>query len=460
MTSRLLIKILLIASAYFIAGKLSFLIAVESEIVTLVIFAAEGIALAGILLFGRKVWPGVFLGQFLISCSVGLDLAPSVLIATINSIEVLLAYFLFGFFRLNKSLSKTRDVTALIVLIFLVLQPISSVFGVAALVFFGVIESSHYLSSVFSWWLGNSMGQLLFTPFLLYFCNRFKETDLIEFMGTAFFSLAFSYLFIIYFDVRYLALLISITMPYVIYLSARKDLQYVTFSVIVIAVVSLYSTHLNVGVFSGNDKIENIISLNFYILSQIMVALFIGVLFAEKRLILDQLNEIALYDYLTGLPNRYLLNERTQQAIAISKRAESNVAVCYIDVDRFKEVNDTLGHDAGDKVLKEITSRIKNNIREVDSLLRIGGDEFVLILTNINHRDYVATLLARIFQTVNKPIAIGANLADVSLSIGVAIYPLHSTSASELLSYADNAMYEAKKAGRNRFVFYSLEMPA
>ena len=450
----LLIKIIVLASAYFIAGKLSFLISVNSEIVTIVIFASEGIALAAILLFGRKLWPGVLIGQFVLGYSTGLGTIPSLLISISNSMEVIIAFNLFKFFNLDRSLYRIKDTLGLTALIVIILQPFSSLIGNNVLLSFGIIEHSTYTSSLFSWWFGNSMGQILIAPFIIYFYNNYKQTNVIDFIICSIFFFCLSYLLIIYFDIKYLALLISATLPFVIYLSSKRDLHYVTFSVIIIAVIALYSTHLNVGVFSRNDTIENIISLNFYILSLMMIALFIGVLFYEKKIALEQLNKMALYDPLTNLPNRYLLHERIQQAVIMSKRRNGKVAICFIDVDRFKEVNDSLGHDAGDIVLKEIATRINNNIREEDSLLRLGGDEFVLIITNITNKSNISPLLNKISKEVNKPIKIGKNAATISLSIGVSLYPHDTESTSELISYADKAMYEAKEKGRNQFIFY------
>lgn len=450
-----IVKIILMAAIYFIAGKLSFLISVESAIVTIVMFAAEGFALAGILIFGKRLWLGIFIGQFLIGYSVDMGVLASLSIASINSLEAILAFYLFNRFKLDRSLLRLKDIVGLSALIFLVLQPFSSLLGNSALLGFDIIDRSNYFESIFSWWFGNSMGQLLITPFLLYFYSKYKDTNIFEFIANTIFFLVLGYISIIYLDIRYLALLLSVTMPFVIYISSTKDLHYATFGVIIIALISIGSTHLNIGLFSGEDLTNNIVSLNFYILSQMLLALIIGTLFSEKKVALERLNQMALYDHLTDLPNRYLLEDRIKQAIIKSKRSKSRVAICFIDLDHFKAVNDTLGHHAGDEVLKEVSSRIKSSIREEDSLLRLGGDEFVLILTDVSSKKDIENLLEKVSNEINQPIEINKGIANVSLSIGVSLYPSDGDSVAELMAYADRAMYEAKNRGKNRFVFYS-----
>ena len=455
MNQNYIIRIIFMACIYFIAAKLSFLISVENTIVTLVIFSAEGFALAGILLFGKKLWPGIFIGQFLVSYSVGMDISPSLLTASINSIEAILAFYLFARFKLNKSLPRLKDILGLTALIFLVLQPFSSILGNSVLFGFNIIESDDFIKNTFAWWFGNGMGQLLITPFLLYFSSKYKDTNMYEFVANALFFLALSYIFIIHLDIKYLALLLTATMPFVIYISYKRDLHFATFGVIIITFVSIYSTHLNVGIFSGDDLASNIISLNFYILSQMMLALIIGVLFAENKVVLNKLNQMALYDNLTGLPNRHLLEDKIEHAINNTKRNKNKTTICFIDVDYFKNVNDTLGHYAGDEVLKIISSRILNIITKKDSLLRIGGDEFVLILTT-DSIDNTTALLNKISDEINQPIKLNNGIANVSLSIGISMYPSDGKSSSELIASADQAMYTAKNKGKNRFEFYNL----
>lgn len=170
-----------------------------------------------------------------------------------------------------------------------------------------------------------------------------------------------------------------------------------------------------------------------------------------------QLEHIAHFDALTGIPNRLLLADRLQQALAHSKRDGSILAVCYLDLDGFKFVNDTMGHEAGDKVLIEVTKRIKGSIREDDTVARLGGDEFAVLLLGLHAAEECSASLNRLLEAISQPIEIRDKLFEVSASIGVATYPGDDHDADTLLRHADQAMYSAKQSGKNRFYLYDAE---
>ncbi|MFZ2162875.1 MAG: EAL domain-containing protein [Sideroxyarcus sp.] len=167
-----------------------------------------------------------------------------------------------------------------------------------------------------------------------------------------------------------------------------------------------------------------------------------------------QLEHIAHYDALTGIPNRVLLADRLQQALAHTKREGSILAVCYLDLDGFKLVNDTMGHEAGDKVLIEVTRRIKETIRGDDTVARLGGDEFAVLLLGLNAEDEGSASLNRLLEEISQPIEIKGRQFEVSASIGVALYPSDDQDADTLLRHADQAMYSAKQSGKNRYYLY------
>jgi len=177
---------------------------------------------------------------------------------------------------------------------------------------------------------------------------------------------------------------------------------------------------------------------------------------------LEQQQEIlryqAHYDVLTHLPNRVLLQDRLMHAIHRAKRNKSEFALFFIDLDQFKQINDTLGHQVGDEVLKIFASRLKNSVRDDDTLARIGGDEFTIILENLKSDEDASKLAQKIIENAKQPIDIAGHLLYISSSIGVSIYPKDSVEMHDLLKYSDSAMYKAKEEGRNNFKFYSPEM--
>jgi diguanylate cyclase (GGDEF)-like protein len=162
----------------------------------------------------------------------------------------------------------------------------------------------------------------------------------------------------------------------------------------------------------------------------------------------------AHHDNLTGLPNRVLLSERLQQELAHARRNSNQLALLFLDLDRFKSVNDAHGHDGGDQLLRLAADRLSACVRECDTVARLGGDEFVVLLTDLNSPQPAAKLAGQILSELSQAFQIDASECFISASIGVSVFPADGTTAEELLKHADIAMYRGKAAGRGRFVFF------
>ncbi|WP_201351802.1 sensor domain-containing protein [Hydrogenimonas urashimensis] len=169
----------------------------------------------------------------------------------------------------------------------------------------------------------------------------------------------------------------------------------------------------------------------------------------------EKLHFTATHDMLTKLPNRMHLFERLDGALKRAKRYGGKGALFFIDLDNFKEINDTAGHGAGDRVLIECSRRIKNVLRETDTFGRLGGDEFLLITENIKQADASMHVAQKILREINHPFVVGEESYDLGASIGIAFFPDDSSEAEELVQFADMAMYRAKEKGKNRFQYYS-----
>ncbi len=180
----------------------------------------------------------------------------------------------------------------------------------------------------------------------------------------------------------------------------------------------------------------------------------------EKNLKLqrDALAHQAYHDTLTGLPNRSLFLDRLNQYIHKAHRNKHKVAVLFIDMDRFKEINDSLGHVFGDKTIKEVARRIESQIRETDTLARFGGDEFIMIFNDIKNSISIVNIVQKVMQSMDNPITIEGHSVYVTLSIGISIYPDDADTSDDLLKNADAAMYKAKNDGRNTYRFYTEDM--
>lgn len=158
---------------------------------------------------------------------------------------------------------------------------------------------------------------------------------------------------------------------------------------------------------------------------------------------------LALNDPLTGLANRRLLDDRMSMALVHARRNESAMAVVYLDLDGFKQINDTLGHGAGDLLLKMVAERLQETVREEDTVARLGGDEFILALWSVSGRDYAAKAALRAIEAVSQSYDIEGKVVRITTSAGVSIYPEHGEDAETLIKCADLALYEAKRAGKN-----------
>lgn len=178
----------------------------------------------------------------------------------------------------------------------------------------------------------------------------------------------------------------------------------------------------------------------------------------EVRLLYSELVEankvlasLALHDALTGLPNRRLLMDRFSLAIAHAHRNKGLMAVIYLDLDGFKQVNDTLGHDAGDALLKMVAGRMSGSVRQEDTVARMGGDEFVILLWELSHAEGADKPASKVMHAVSQPYDIQGQSVNITISAGIGIYPTHGKEAKSLLKCADLALHEAKRTGKNSY---------
>jgi len=170
-----------------------------------------------------------------------------------------------------------------------------------------------------------------------------------------------------------------------------------------------------------------------------------------QKLLLDRLQYLAYNDVLTGLPNRRLFLDRLNTSLSQARRDKHMLAVIFVDLDKFKEINDTLGHKIGDEVLVAVTRCMKGCLREGDTLARLGGDEFTVILPVISHPDDASNVARKFLECYAKPLSIDGHELHVTASIGISIFPNDGEDADSLLHHADIAMYQIKETGRNGY---------
>ncbi|MBF0540610.1 MAG: diguanylate cyclase [Nitrospirae bacterium] len=198
---------------------------------------------------------------------------------------------------------------------------------------------------------------------------------------------------------------------------------------------------------TGNNlgqKLESFLSSLLTVLASII----------EKKKIEQSLKQMANHDLLTNLPNRTFFKSMLSQTLWQASRYNESFAILFIDLDGFKAVNDNFGHNIGDLLLKEVASRLSSCLRRIDVLSRIGGDEFIVMLSRINSRDDVSEVAKKIIQQISHPFLLDSNTCKIGTSVGISIYPDDGDNEEELIKKADNSMYEVKKRGKNNFKFY------
>jgi diguanylate cyclase (GGDEF)-like protein len=178
----------------------------------------------------------------------------------------------------------------------------------------------------------------------------------------------------------------------------------------------------------------------------------------EGRWAEDRIRHLAHYDDLTGLPNRFLYTQHLTKALAHAERNNTSIGVLFLDLDRFKNINDTFGHEAGDAVLRDVSSRFRTCVRDLDTIARVGGDEFIGLIDGYHDPIQLGEIASRLLTEAAKPFEINGQECQLSVSIGIATYPLDGADAQALLKNADMAMYRAKATGKNNYQFYSATM--
>jgi diguanylate cyclase (GGDEF)-like protein len=177
----------------------------------------------------------------------------------------------------------------------------------------------------------------------------------------------------------------------------------------------------------------------------------------QRKTAEEKVHYLAHHDDLTRLVNRVAFRERLQQAMGLARASGRGLAVQYLDLDHFKQINDTRGHDAGDRVLAEVAQRMCAAVRAVDTVARLGGDEFAIVVPFLDGEDAAAQLATRLVACLCEPYRVGEDSLSIGVSIGIAIFPRDGLAVDTLLQRADAALYDAKRAGRNTFRFYTAE---
>jgi len=306
--------VLLLAFLYYTTGAISLDVFSGHKIVNVGVFASEGFALAFILFFGRSVWPGIFLGQFLLAYSNDIGALASAEIAAINSFEALIALRIFQTLKFDLGFTHFKDLTLFISVVALILQPFSSSMAHIVLYSHTLVGADELGFSIFSWWFGNVMGQLLITPFVLLFLQNYKNINLLEYILYPFGFALFLYILEIHFAITNVLLLLSISLSVLVLIVSQKGMLYGSAINVLIAMTISYAVYNNLGIFHLKSTLDNIINYNLFVLAHILASFIVGIRLEEKKRSEDELKKIIAQEIEKNQNQQLLLIQQSRLA--------------------------------------------------------------------------------------------------------------------------------------------------
>jgi diguanylate cyclase (GGDEF)-like protein len=447
-----------LTAAYVGLGLLSFDLSQINDVVSEIVFIPEGFGLGMALLFGIRVWPAVFFGHLLLGYAQYLPIRESLLVGLANVAEVYIGVTVLKKLRFNQALANARDYILLVLTSALILQPFSRVMGAVYLALSSA--TSPTLSFLFGvllvWSLGQAVWQILVAGSLLALADAVQRNRSIRhwlgFAAVMLLTAAVIYglgvqlvhgslHFVHVFSCIYLIML-TVTVMY--------DLAGAMIGNLLLLGLTQYMLHFDGHpLLESTDAAAQVAYLNVFLIGVLLNAGLVGALLKERGDREKRLKSMAHQDYLTGLHNRRHFIESAERELARLKRHRSDVGLICIDIDWFKQINDTHGHDAGDRVLVFFADILRRHLRSDDIAARLGGEEFAILAVEVGDVHHVADRLRS-----NLAAALGerSDIPAFTVSMGTTRLRLEDADISAALRRADAALYEAKRSGRNSIV--------
>ncbi len=453
-----LVRVVSLAAVYFAAAKLALLVAIPPGYATAV-WPPSGIALASLLLLGNRIWPGIWLGASLVNVTVQSSLVAATLMGAGNTLEALAGAALVratvgppGAFR------RGEDVVKFVVIAAASATVAASV-AAAPLAWVHSLESAELLWNWWTWWQGDTVGIIVVTPLILAWAARVRPAWTPWKMAEGFIlvSLLSGVMYAIFGAgmasyVPSLPLTFAI-LPFVIWAAFRFQQREVATVNALVCAMAVWFTLDGSGPFAQGSLNESLLLLLAFMCTVVTTGLVLNAAIADRgraveamHRVLQDLREQTIRDPLTSLYNRRFLHDYLERELIRAKRERAPLALIMIDLDRFKRINDSAGHQAGDQVLVEVGALLKRHVRGSDIACRYGGEEFAVVLpktTLESARRRSAEICTAIRRAPDR-------LLGATASLGIALCPAHATDAEALLRAADHALYEAKRAGRNQ----------
>lgn len=452
----------LTALAYALAGWLSLKLAAYVSGVIAAVWLAAGIGAVASLRFGAAGAGGVLLGSFAIYSSI-LPLEDAFRIA----LGATAAAWIIGTLpRYLQPFSATLDYVSSVAKFALVAVPlgsaVSALVGVFSLYFFNDLPAGLLLRGVWVGWLGNLLGVYLIAPLLLTAprwdmlpTNRGARLEgLVLVLG----MLALTWVMMAYADpLRPAEIVLFVMMPAVLWAALRFSVTGASLAIFLAALIVMGVVLVSSGGITGATTPGDVFALQISMMTMALGGLFVSAALTERRYSEMRLDMLANHDPLTGLPNRSYFQDFLGHALARAQRDKSQVSLLFIDLDRFKHINDSQGHEVGDQVLRIVAARLADQLRADDFVARLGGDEFAVILIHPPASRAASRVARKLNQVLAESFKLGQRRYAIGASIGISVYPDDGLDANTLLRQADLAMYQAKHR-RSGFEYFSKEL--
>ena len=448
------------ALAYFMAGRLGLFIGTYVGVVS-VFWPAAGVAAAAAVRFGLTGVLGVFVGAFLTNYG-QVEMLPLLLASSGTTLAAWLVY------RLSFNYQRGEFLFGNIVCVarfFLLAIPVAAVaaasIGVGSLLYFGGVSEAEFWTALWAWWSGDVLGAVVVAPLLLT-ANRaawrlerkvFRLEWLVVLCAIALMT------WVLFMPRAQLGELGGFLLfPLVLWVALRFTAGAVAAVILFAATARVFSEIIQLGLI-GDQSVLQVLNLQVTLATAAVGGYLVVAALSERRESEQRLDKLANHDPLTSLANRSYFQLYLEQSIAMCQRNGGQVSLLFIDLDRFKNINDSRGHEVGDEVLRIVANRLSDALRSEDFVARLGGDEFAVVMSHPRTQRAARRVALKLIESLSAPFEIEGNRYSISASIGISVCPDDGTDANTLLRQADLAMYQAKQH-RSGFEFFSDEMNA
>lgn len=452
--------VLATALGYYLAGQLGLLIGTYVGVVS-VLWPAAGVAAAAAIRFGKPGVIGVFFGALAVNYQL-VGWMPLLSIAAGSTLGAWLVYQLSPKYQSSEVLfGNIAHVSKFLLLAVPLSAAVSAGFGVTGLRYLGNMPDGQFWMALWAWWSGDVSGAVVLAPALLT-ANRLgwrleRRVFRLEWVPVVLAVLLMTWLLFMYQE-QYGDLGRFLLFPLVLWIALRFTAGAVATVVLFAAIARIASDAMLIGSI-GQLPMFDVLSLQITLISAAIGGLLVVAALSERRESEQRLDKLANHDPLTGLANRSFFQLYLEQSIAMCQRNGGQVSLLFIDLDRFKNINDSRGHEVGDEVLRIVAGRLSDALRSDDFVARLGGDEFAVVMSHPRTQRAARRVALKLIESLSAPFEIDGIRYSISASIGISVCPDDGTDANTLLRQADLAMYQAKQHRRG-FEYFSDDMNA